>query len=87
MPQLISRAVHLLYENEEDLDGQERYCIHFIEFNKLLDEWVTQDRLDLTNMILPRKDLTPGHSNLKSLNSFKNGSRPVSPDRDLVSSS
>lgn len=50
------------------------YYIHYIDFNKRLDEWVTQDRLELKEMQLPKKEnKTP----------IKNGSRPGSPDREL----
>lgn len=56
-------------------NGQTLYYIHFIDFNKRLDEWVTEDRLDLKKMQLPKKEVkTP----------LKNGSRPCSPDRDVA---
>lgn len=56
-------------------NGQPLYYIHFIDFNKRLDEWVTEDRLDLKKMQLPKKEAkTP----------LKNGSRPCSPDRDVM---
>jgi len=56
-------------------NGQTLYYVHFIDYNKRLDEWVTKDRLDLKKMQLPKKDAkTP----------LKNGSRPCSPDRDLI---
>ncbi|RWS28060.1 histone acetyltransferase KAT5-like protein [Leptotrombidium deliense] len=55
-------------------DGEQLYYVHYIDFNKRLDEWVTKDRLDLNEMQLPKKETktTP----------LKNGSRPASPDRD-----
>ena len=53
-------------------NGQTIYYVHFIDFNKRLDEWVTEDRLELKKMQLPKKEAkTP----------VKNGSRPCSPDR------
>ena len=60
---------------KEQTDGHVKYYIHYIDYNKRLDEWVSKDRLDLHRMQLPKKDIkTP----------LKNGSRPSSPDRDLV---
>ena len=56
-------------------NGQSLYYIHFIDYNKRLDEWVTEDRLDLKKMQLPKKEVkTP----------VKNGSRPCSPDREVL---
>lgn len=52
-------------------DGKTLYYIHYIDYNKRLDEWVNQDRLDLKEMQLPKKEVkTP----------LKNGSRPPSPE-------
>lgn len=52
-------------------DGTTLYYIHYIDYNKRLDEWVNQDRLDLKEMQLPKKEVkTP----------LKNGSRPPSPE-------
>lgn len=49
--------------------------------NKRLDEWVGKDRLDLTKVQLPKKEVkTP-------LKEIKNGSRPCSPDREIIVSS
>lgn len=46
--------------------------------NKRLDEWVGKDRLDLTKVQLPKKEVkTP-------LKEIKNGSRPCSPDREII---
>lgn len=59
------------------------YFSGFINFpkilvNKRLDEWVSKDRLDLTKVQLPKKEVkTP-------LKEIKNGSRPCSPDREIV---
>ncbi|KPM02398.1 histone acetyltransferase KAT5-like protein [Sarcoptes scabiei] len=50
------------------------YYIHYIDYNKRLDEWVFQDRLDLSKIQLPKRDL-----NSKNI---KNGSRSSSPDRE-----
>lgn len=46
--------------------------------NKRLDEWVGKDRLDLTKVQLPKKEVkTP-------LKEIKNGSRPCSPEREII---
>ncbi|KAI1295678.1 Histone acetyltransferase KAT5 [Halotydeus destructor] len=59
------------------LNGDTLYYIHYIDFNKRLDEWVTQERLELKEMQLPKKEVkTP----------VKNGSRPPSPDKDVAPS-
>ncbi|RWS04048.1 histone acetyltransferase KAT5-like protein [Dinothrombium tinctorium] len=57
-------------------DGEPLYYIHYIDFNKRLDEWVTKDRLDLNELQLPKKESksTP----------LKNGSRPCSPEREPI---
>lgn len=48
--------------------------------NKRLDEWVTHDRLDLKKIQFPKKEAkTPTKNGLS-------GSRPSSPDRDVVRS-
>ncbi|XP_067139602.1 histone acetyltransferase KAT5 isoform X3 [Centruroides vittatus] len=58
-------------------DG-ELYYIHYIDFNKRLDEWVTKDRLDLKKIQLPKKETkTP-------VKDGKTESRPSSPERELV---
>lgn len=56
-------------------NGDTMYYIHYIDYNKRLDEWVTKDRLDLQRLQLPKKD---------SKSALKNGSRPSSPDREIV---
>lgn len=56
-------------------DGRQMYYVHFIDYNKRLDEWVVEDRLDLKKMELPKKEMkTP----------LKNGSRPCSPDGTML---
>ncbi|XP_032230595.1 histone acetyltransferase KAT5 [Nematostella vectensis] len=54
------------------------YYVHFIDFNKRLDEWVTEDRLDKTRIQLPKKEDT------KKISKGAAGSRPPSPERDMV---
>lgn len=56
-------------------DGRSLYYVHFIDYNKRLDEWVNEERLDLKKMELPKKEMkTP----------LKNGSRPCSPDGTML---
>ncbi|XP_054715810.1 histone acetyltransferase KAT5-like [Uloborus diversus] len=63
---------------KETPDGKTLYYIHYIDYNKRLDEWVEKERLDLTKVQLPKKEVkTP-------LKDIKNGSRPCSPDREIV---
>ncbi len=50
----------------------------FLEVNKRLDEWVTPDRLDIKKLQFPKKEAkTPMKNGLP-------GSRPSSPERDVV---
>ncbi|GFS67326.1 histone acetyltransferase KAT5 [Nephila pilipes] len=62
---------------KEALGGETLYYVHYIDFNKRLDEWVGKDRLDLTKVQQPKKEVkTP-------LKEIKNGSRPCSPEREM----
>ncbi|CAN8177757.1 unnamed protein product [Coccothraustes coccothraustes] len=62
----------------KDISGRKLFYVHYIDFNKRLDEWVTHDRLDLKRVQVPRKEAkTPTKNGLP-------GSRPGSPDRDTV---
>ncbi|KAL4622962.1 histone acetyltransferase KAT5 isoform X1 [Arapaima gigas] len=57
--------------------GRKLYYVHYIDFNKRLDEWVTPDRLDLKKLQFPKKEAkTPTKNGLP-------GSRPGSPERDV----
>ncbi|GIX97944.1 histone acetyltransferase KAT5 [Caerostris darwini] len=63
---------------KETTDGDNLYYVHYIDFNKRLDEWVGKDRLDLTKVQQPKKEVkTP-------LKEIKNGSRPCSPEREVI---
>lgn len=50
---------------------------YVIAVNKRLDEWVSEDRLDFSQIELPQKDM-------KTPLKLVNGSRSTSPDRDAV---
>ncbi|PIK35414.1 putative histone acetyltransferase KAT5 isoform X2 [Apostichopus japonicus] len=59
----------------------QHFYVHFIDYNKRLDEWVTIDRLDLTKLQPPSKDQkTP----LKELKKPSSGSRAASPEREQL---
>uniref|UniRef100_A0AAR2LRA3 Histone acetyltransferase KAT5 n=1 Tax=Pygocentrus nattereri TaxID=42514 RepID=A0AAR2LRA3_PYGNA len=61
-----------------DAPGRKLYYVHYVDFNKRLDEWVTPDRLDIKKLQFPKKEAkTPTKNGLP-------GSRPSSPDRDVV---
>ncbi|KAG8563638.1 hypothetical protein GDO81_016160 [Engystomops pustulosus] len=63
----------------KDLSAKKLYYVHYIDFNKRLDEWVTYDRLDLKKIQFPKKEAkTPTKNGLS-------GSRPSSPEREVVS--
>ncbi|KAG9297161.1 hypothetical protein G9A89_019442 [Geosiphon pyriformis] len=48
------------FDNEETEIVELQYYVHFVEFNKRLDEWVSIDRLDFSRPIEPpRASLTP----------------------------
>ncbi|KAJ8266416.1 hypothetical protein GJAV_G00130180 [Gymnothorax javanicus] len=61
----------------KDVPGRKLYYVHYIDFNKRLDEWVTPDRLDVKKLQLPKEAKTPTKNGLS-------GSRPSSPERDPV---
>lgn len=58
--------------------GEKLYYVHFIDFNKRLDEWVTKDRINMREMHLPNKH--DGITNAKT-------PLPVSPDGRTVKES
>ncbi|XP_034034462.1 histone acetyltransferase KAT5-like [Thalassophryne amazonica] len=61
----------------KEASGRKLYYVHYIDFNKRLDEWVTADRLDIKKLQFPKKEAkTPTKNGLP-------GSRPSSPERDV----
>lgn len=65
----------------KDISGRKLFYVHYIDFNKRLDEWVTHERLDLKKIQFPKKEAkTPTKNGLP-------GSRPGSPEREVVSRS
>uniref|UniRef100_A0A8B9LR13 Histone acetyltransferase KAT5 n=1 Tax=Astyanax mexicanus TaxID=7994 RepID=A0A8B9LR13_ASTMX len=61
----------------KDTLGRKLFYVHYIDFNKRLDEWVTPDRLDMKKLQFPKKEAkTPTKNGLP-------GSRPSSPEREV----
>ncbi|XP_023818251.1 histone acetyltransferase KAT5 isoform X4 [Oryzias latipes] len=59
----------------KEVSGRKLFYVHYIDFNKRLDEWVTADRLDMKKLQFPKKEAkTPTKNGLS-------GSRPSSPER------
>ncbi|KAK2160256.1 hypothetical protein LSH36_137g04000 [Paralvinella palmiformis] len=61
--------------SKKDVGGINIYYIHYDDFNKRLDEWVTENRMDLQKLETKKETKTP----MKMMN----GSRPSSPDREV----
>uniref|UniRef100_UPI003704460D histone acetyltransferase KAT5-like n=1 Tax=Embiotoca jacksoni TaxID=100190 RepID=UPI003704460D len=61
----------------KEVSSRKLYYVHYIDFNKRLDEWVTADRLDMKKLQFPKKEAkTPTKNGLP-------GSRPSSPEREV----
>ncbi|XP_059207856.1 histone acetyltransferase KAT5a isoform X2 [Centropristis striata] len=61
----------------KEVSSRKLYYVHYIDFNKRLDEWVTGDRLDMKKLQFPKKEAkTPTKNGLP-------GSRPSSPEREV----
>lgn len=56
-------------------EGEQIYYIHYIDYNKRLDEWVAKERLDLQRIQFPKRE---------TKFNIKNGSRSSSPDREII---
>uniref|UniRef100_A0A672Z471 Histone acetyltransferase KAT5 n=1 Tax=Sphaeramia orbicularis TaxID=375764 RepID=A0A672Z471_9TELE len=64
----------------KEVSARKLYYVHYIDFNKRLDEWVTSDRLDMKKLQFPKKEAkTPTKNGLP-------GSRPSSPEREVKKS-
>ncbi|XP_043925110.1 histone acetyltransferase KAT5 isoform X2 [Protopterus annectens] len=60
----------------KESNGRKSFYVHYIDFNKRLDEWVNSDRLDLKKIQFPKKEArTPTKNGLP-------GSKPSSPERE-----
>uniref|UniRef100_A0AAQ5ZK97 Histone acetyltransferase KAT5 n=1 Tax=Amphiprion ocellaris TaxID=80972 RepID=A0AAQ5ZK97_AMPOC len=64
----------------KEVSSRKLFYVHYIDFNKRLDEWVTGDRLDMKKLQFPKKEAkTPTKNGLP-------GSRPSSPEREVLKS-
>jgi hypothetical protein len=57
--------------SKQVVNGQRKYYVHYVDYNKRLDEWVSEDRIDATKVFFPKKE----SKHLKNTSS-----RPASPD-------
>ncbi|XP_064600616.1 histone acetyltransferase KAT5-like isoform X2 [Liolophura sinensis] len=71
--------------SKKEVGGRNIFYIHYEDFNKRLDEWVSEDRMDIGRMELPRKDTKTPKKEGKAVNGTT--SRSSSPDRELVNGS
>ncbi|KAJ4428621.1 hypothetical protein ANN_24666 [Periplaneta americana] len=66
-----------------EVRGLKSYYVHYVDFNKRLDEWVTEERLDTRKVQFPRRDgpaQAAGTGTPKKLGGGNNSvSRPASP--------
>lgn len=73
-----------------DVNGKPMFYVHYVDFNKRLDGWVTEDFLDTRKVQFPRKDGTTTGQNTgvttpkkhvtnMSTTIMPNQSRPTSP--------
>nr|XP_053649930.1 histone acetyltransferase KAT5-like isoform X1 [Cherax quadricarinatus] len=67
----------------KDSDTKKLFYVHYIDYNKRLDEWVEEDRLDTRKIQYPRRDLasaaTTGLNTPKKTLTGTTNSRPSSP--------
>jgi len=74
----------------KEVNGKKLYYIHYEDYNKRLDEWVPVERMDLSKLEQPKKDVKtpikkePGTVGSGSTPRMANGSRPSSPERDPI---
>ncbi|CAB3993321.1 histone acetyltransferase KAT5 isoform X5, partial [Paramuricea clavata] len=62
-----------------EIDGRKEYYVHFIDFNKRLDTWVSEKSLDKEKLQIPKKDENKAKS---KFNKGLAGSKPASPERE-----
>ncbi|CAD5121094.1 DgyrCDS9634 [Dimorphilus gyrociliatus] len=61
--------------SKREVEGGYSYYVHFEEYNKRLDEWVREDRMDLSKLEMPKKETKAQLKDVKS----QSGSRASSP--------
>ncbi|XP_033633658.1 histone acetyltransferase KAT5-like [Asterias rubens] len=70
--------------SRKEVENRTIFYVHFIDYNKRLDEWVERDRLDIDKMQLPKKDAkTPVKDSAVSKGNCSSNSRASSPDREM----
>eukprot|EP00112_Aurelia_sp_Birch-Aquarium-sp1_P016193 Seg3650.4 transcript_id=Seg3650.4/GoldUCD/mRNA.D3Y31 product="Histone acetyltransferase KAT5" protein_id=Seg3650.4/GoldUCD/D3Y31 len=75
--------------SKRDRNGSTEYYVHYIDYNKRLDEWVTEDRLDMTRVQPPKADdkkksQTAAPSPAPSLPKQPSPGRAPSPEREIA---
>ncbi|KAI9590780.1 histone acetyltransferase Tip60 isoform X1 [Glossina fuscipes] len=69
----------------KELEGKRQFYVHYVDFNKRLDEWVTEEDLDTRKVQFPRRDGTQTGASTgvttpkKNLSVTGSVSRPTSP--------
>ncbi|XP_022914573.1 histone acetyltransferase Tip60 isoform X2 [Onthophagus taurus] len=78
----------------KDNQGKRQYYVHYVDFNKRLDEWVTEESLDTRKVHFPRRDggsntgvSTPKKVHIGAGGSVSRPSSPVSSSGELVNGS
>ncbi|KAK9712200.1 MOZ/SAS family [Popillia japonica] len=78
----------------KDVLGKKQYYVHYVDFNKRLDEWVNEDSLDTRKVHFPRRDggsntgvSTPKKMHIGAGGSVSRPSSPVSTTPELVNGS
>ncbi|GJQ65470.1 Tip60 [Trypoxylus dichotomus] len=78
----------------KDSIGNKQYYVHYVDFNKRLDEWVSENSLDTRKVHFPRRDggsntgvSTPKKIHIGAGGSVSRPSSPVSTGTELVNGS
>ncbi|XP_074039443.1 histone acetyltransferase Tip60 isoform X2 [Leptinotarsa decemlineata] len=71
----------------KDVNGSKCYYVHYVDFNKRLDEWVTEESLDTRKVHFPRKDVGGTNTGVSTPKKVQMGtgsiSRPSSPVNNI----
>lgn len=67
--------------SKKEVGGKPLYYVHFDDFNKRLDEWVPEERMDLTKVEMVKKDAKAPKKDSKA---GEETSRPSSPERESL---
>ncbi len=76
----------ILKIRKEENDNQMYYYVHYIDYNKRLDEWVSIERMRLDKLQLPTTSQTSALSKIKSYSNLTNLSPKPSQQKELPSS-